>query len=132
MLIDDAHRYVALRRSLRFKLGKTARRLAAFTRHAVDHGDSHILTSTALAWRAAVSSTPDTRYRRLQEIAGFARSCMPRTRGTRYHGIICIIVRARDPRRISTRRTNWSGCLMPPRLCGVRSRSRSDGTSTRC
>jgi integrase/recombinase XerD len=73
MLIDDANRYVALRRSLGFKLEKTARHLAAFTRHAVDHGDSHIRTATALAWTAAVSSTPDMRYRRLQEIADFAR-----------------------------------------------------------
>lgn len=73
MLIDDANRYVALRRSLGFKLEKTARHLAAFTRHAVDHGDSHIRAATALAWTAAVSSTPDTRYRRLQEIADFAR-----------------------------------------------------------
>ncbi|HET6864496.1 MAG TPA: hypothetical protein VFH80_01180, partial [Solirubrobacteraceae bacterium] len=73
MLIDDAHHYVALRRSLGFKLENAARHLAAFTRHAVDHGDSHIRTARALAWTAAVSSTPDMRYRRLQEIADFAR-----------------------------------------------------------
>jgi integrase/recombinase XerD len=73
MLIEDAHRYVALRRSLGFKLEKTARHLDAFTRHAVANGDSHVRTATALAWTAAVSSTPDSRYRRLQEIADFAR-----------------------------------------------------------
>ena len=73
MLIDDAHRYVALRRSLGFKLEKTARHLDAFTRHAMANGDSHIRTATALAWTAAVSSTPGSRYRRLQEIADFAR-----------------------------------------------------------
>ncbi len=73
MLIDDAHRYVALRRSLGFKLEKTARHLDAFTRHAVANGDSHIRAATALAWTAEVSSTPDMRYRRLQEIADFAR-----------------------------------------------------------
>jgi integrase/recombinase XerD len=73
MLIEDAHRYVALRRSLGFKLEKTARHLDAFTRHAVANGDSHIRTATALAWTAAVSSTPGARYRRLQEIADFAR-----------------------------------------------------------
>jgi integrase/recombinase XerD len=73
MLIDDALRYVGLRRALGFKLEKTARHLAAFTRHAAANGDSHIRTATALAWTAAVSSTPDSRYRRLQEIAGFAR-----------------------------------------------------------
>jgi integrase len=73
MLIDDADRYIRLRRALGFKLEPTARHLAAFTRHAVANGDSHIRIVTALAWTAAVSSTPGTRYRRLQEIADFAR-----------------------------------------------------------
>jgi integrase len=73
MLIDDADRYIRLRRALGFKLEETARHLAAFTRHAVANGHSHICTVTALAWTAAVSSTPGTRYRRLQEIADFAR-----------------------------------------------------------
>src|SRR5271165_7099319 len=36
MLIDDARRYIALHRSLGFKLEQTARHLATFTRHAVD------------------------------------------------------------------------------------------------
>jgi integrase len=73
MLIDDAHRYIRLRRALGFKLEKTARHLVAFTRHAVANGDSHIRTATALAWTAEVSSTPGSRYQRLQEIADFAR-----------------------------------------------------------
>lgn len=73
MLIDDADRYIRLRRALGFKLEKTARHLAAFTGHAVANGDSHIRTATALAWTAAVSSTPGSRYRRLQEISDFAR-----------------------------------------------------------
>ena len=73
MLIEDATRYIALRRALGFKLEKTAHHLDAFTRHAVTVGDSHIRIATALAWTAAVSSTPDSRYRRLQEIADFAR-----------------------------------------------------------
>ncbi len=72
MLIEHAHRYVALRRGLGFKLERVARHLDAFTRHAVANGDSHVRTATALAWTAAVSSTPDSRYRRLQEIADFA------------------------------------------------------------
>jgi integrase/recombinase XerD len=73
MLIDDAHRYIRLRRALGFKLEKTDRYLVAFIRHALANGDSHIRTATALAWTAAVSSTPGSRYRRLQEIADFAR-----------------------------------------------------------
>ena len=73
MLIDDAHRYIRLRRALGFKLEKTARYIEAFTRHAAANGDGHIRTATALAWTAAVSSTPGSRYRRLQVIADFAR-----------------------------------------------------------
>lgn len=73
MLIDDVHRYIRLRRALGFKLEKAACYLEAFIRHAVANGDSHIRTATALAWTAAVSSTPGSRYRRLQEIAVFAR-----------------------------------------------------------
>jgi integrase/recombinase XerD len=73
MLTLSAARYIALRRALGFRLEKTARDLDAFTRHAVAHGDSHVRIATALAWTAAVSSTPDSRYRRLQEIADFAR-----------------------------------------------------------
>lgn len=73
MLIDDAHRYIRLRRSLGFKLEKTARHLVAFTHHAAASGDSHIRTATALVWTAAVSSTPGSRYQRLQVIADFAR-----------------------------------------------------------
>jgi integrase len=73
MLIEDADRYITLRRSLGFKLEKTARHLAAFTRHAESLGDSHVRTATALEWTASVSSTPDSRYTRLQEITDFAR-----------------------------------------------------------
>lgn len=73
MLIDDVQRYIALRRALGFKLDKSARYLAAFARHAVEHGDTHVRSATALAWAAAVSSTPGSQYRRLQEIAFLAR-----------------------------------------------------------
>lgn len=73
MLIDDADRYIALRRSLGFKLEKTARHLTAFARHAMEHGDTHVRAATALAWAAAVSSTQGSQYRRLQEVAFFAR-----------------------------------------------------------
>ncbi|MBZ9606180.1 tyrosine-type recombinase/integrase [Phyllobacterium chamaecytisi] len=73
MLIDDANRYIALRRSLGFKLEKTGRHLSCFTHYAKEHGDIHVRAATALAWAEAVSSTRDSRYRRLQEIALFAR-----------------------------------------------------------
>ena len=73
MLTDDADRYIELRRSLGFKLAKTARHLAAFARYAVDRGDTHVRRETAIAWTAAVSSTPRSHQRRLGEIALFAR-----------------------------------------------------------
>lgn len=73
MLIDDVERYIELRRSLGFKLAKTARHLTAFARYAIDRGDSHIQGATAIAWTASVSSTPDSRQRHLREIALFAR-----------------------------------------------------------
>jgi len=73
MLIDDADRYIELRRSLGFKLAKTARHLTAFARYAIDLGDTHVRRETALAWVSSVSSTPRSRQRRLREIALFAR-----------------------------------------------------------
>jgi integrase/recombinase XerD len=73
MLIDDVERYITLRRSLGFKLEKTARYLMAFAHHAVEKEDAHVHTVTAMAWAADVSSTPGSHYRRLQEIALLAR-----------------------------------------------------------
>lgn len=73
MLTDDAHRYIGLRRSLGFKLAKTARHLTAFARYAVDRGDTHVRRETATAWTATMSSTPRSHQWRLGEIALFAR-----------------------------------------------------------
>jgi len=72
MMIDDVERYIALRCSLGFKLAKTSRNLKAFAGYAADQGDTHIRIMTAIAW-ATAASTPDSRHRRLQEIAIFAR-----------------------------------------------------------
>lgn len=73
MLIDGAYRYIELRRSLGFKLRKTSSHLASFAAYAADAGDVHLRSDTALAWAAATSSTQDSYYRRLQELALFAR-----------------------------------------------------------
>jgi integrase/recombinase XerD len=73
MLIDDAYRYIELRRSLGFKLAKTSVHLASFAEYATSVGDVHVRCDTALAWTAAITSTPDSYYRRLQELALFAR-----------------------------------------------------------
>jgi integrase/recombinase XerD len=72
MMIDDVERYIALRRSLGFKLAKASRNLEAFARHAMAQGDTHVRTAAAIAW-AATASTRDSRHRRLQELAIFAR-----------------------------------------------------------
>jgi integrase len=73
MLIDGAHRYIGLRRSLGFKLDKTAANLASFVEYAVSAGDVHVRSVTASAWAAATSSSQDSYYRRLQELALLAR-----------------------------------------------------------
>lgn len=73
MLIDGAYRYIELRRSLGFKLRKTSAHLASFIEYAASVGDVHVRSDTALAWAAATSSTQDSYYRRLQELALFAR-----------------------------------------------------------
>lgn len=73
MLIDGAYRYIELRRSLGFKLRKTSAHLASFADYAASVGDVHVRRDTALAWAAATSSTQDSYYRRLQELALFAR-----------------------------------------------------------
>lgn len=73
MLIDGAYRYVELRRSLGFKLAKTSAHLASFAEYAASVGDVHVRRDTALTWAAATSSTQSSYYRRLQELALFAR-----------------------------------------------------------
>jgi integrase/recombinase XerD len=73
MLIDGAYRYIELRRSLGFKLRKTSAHLASFADYAARAGDTHIRCETALAWAAESSSTQNSHYKRLQELALFAR-----------------------------------------------------------
>lgn len=72
MLRDNVRRYIALRRSLGFRLNDTARRLTSLARYAEDKGERYIRVQTAVAW-AGAAPTPDSRYRRLQDAIGFAR-----------------------------------------------------------
>ena len=71
MLTEDIHRYIALRRSLGYKLKETARNLASFGHFAEARGERHVRTATAVAW-AAGASTPDTRYRRVTDVIRLA------------------------------------------------------------
>lgn len=71
MLSEDIDRYIALRRSLGFKLKETAKNLASFGRVADARGERHVRTATAVAW-AEEASTPDTRYRRITDVIRLA------------------------------------------------------------
>jgi integrase/recombinase XerD len=72
MLIDDIERYIALRRSLGFKLQKPARQLRSFARFAAERGDRHVGAATAAAW-AATAPTPEARHRWLGYVVRLAR-----------------------------------------------------------
>lgn len=71
MLIAEIDRYIALRRSLGFKLKETAKNLASFGHFAEAKTERHIRTATAMAW-AEEASTPDTRYRRITDVIRLA------------------------------------------------------------
>src|SRR6266436_1884526 len=64
MLIDDVERYLALRRSLGFKLDKVAVNLRAFAGFATSRGDTHLIAATAVEW-SAMAPTPGQRSCRL-------------------------------------------------------------------
>ena len=73
MLSCDVDRYIALRRTLGYKLIKAARHLHAFARFAAEHGDTHLRASTALAWIEQAGRTPGARNRRWTDLVLFAR-----------------------------------------------------------
>jgi integrase/recombinase XerD len=73
VLSDDADRYIALRRALGYKLDSAARHLQSFSRFAVERGDKHICTTTALAWVATAGRTQDARGRCWIDLTLFAR-----------------------------------------------------------
>jgi integrase/recombinase XerD len=72
MLIEDIERYLALRRSLGFKLERAAEYLESFARFAAAKGARHIRAQTAIEW-AQTAPTPGARYRRLREVVRAAR-----------------------------------------------------------
>lgn len=73
MLRQATDRYIALRRTLGYKLVKTERHLRAFSDFAADRGETHIRAATVLRWLETVAGTPNTRARRMSEIILFAR-----------------------------------------------------------
>jgi integrase/recombinase XerD len=72
MLTAHIERYVALRQTLGFRLRNTARHLRAFARFATAMGDTHIRTSTAIAW-ATDAPSPSARHIRLRDVTHLAR-----------------------------------------------------------
>jgi integrase/recombinase XerD len=72
MLIDDIERYIALRRSLGFKLQKPSRHLQSFARFATERRERHIRAATAVEW-AAAAPTPEARHRWLGYVVRLAR-----------------------------------------------------------
>jgi integrase/recombinase XerD len=72
MLTAHIDRYLALRQTLGFKLRNTARLLRAFARFADAKGDTHIRTSTAVAW-ATDAPSPSARHIRLRDVVHLAR-----------------------------------------------------------
>jgi integrase/recombinase XerD len=79
MLIDDVERYLALRRSLGFKLDKVAANLRAFAVFATNRGDTHVSAATAVEW-SAMAGTRGQRCCRLGytvRLATFLRAADP-------------------------------------------------------
>ena len=72
MLSDHVERYLALRRTLGFKLHNTERNLQAFARFATNQGDTHISAATAVQWAAQAPCAP-ARHVRLRDVVLLAR-----------------------------------------------------------
>ncbi len=73
MLKEEVDRYIALRRTLGYKLRKAARHLQAFARYADERGETHVWTATVLAWVTTAGRTQDARAERMRNLLLFAR-----------------------------------------------------------
>ena len=83
MLIDDVNRYIALRRSLSYKLGKAGQHLVllrAFADAAAKRTSAHRPFSPG---RRQPATTPGTRAERLRDLIRVRDSFVPRIRGMR-------------------------------------------------
>lgn len=72
MLSSHVDRYLAVRRTLGYKLHNTARNLQAFAAFASDKGDTHIRAATTVQW-AAQAPSPHARHVRLRDVVLLAR-----------------------------------------------------------
>jgi hypothetical protein len=95
MLIDDVERYVALRRSLGFKIDKVAANWRAFVRFATSRGDTHLKAATAVA---GATMAP----RQVSAAAGWATWCGLRA----FFGPKILLMKSRRPGCLSTGRSD--------------------------
>jgi integrase/recombinase XerD len=72
MLSTSVEQYIALRRSMGYRLVQLNRDLTSFAQFAAECGDTYVRTRTAIKWASAVS-TPGSRDIRLRSVATFAR-----------------------------------------------------------
>lgn len=72
MLNDAIDSYLAVRRAGGFKLKDDEHYLYSFARFALDHGDTHVVARTAIAWAEQAYSEPQ-RANRLKAVIRFAR-----------------------------------------------------------
>jgi integrase len=72
MLTTHVERYLALRRTLGYKLRNPSTNLRSFARFADAKGDTHARSSTAVVW-ATEASSPYRRHIRLRDVALLAR-----------------------------------------------------------
>src|SRR5208283_3594687 len=73
VLNEDVDRYIALRRTLGYKLRKPARNLQAFARYADERGETQLRAATVLAWVTAAGRTREARAERMRHLMLFAR-----------------------------------------------------------
>jgi integrase len=73
VLSGDVDRYIALRRTLGYKLRKSERHLQAFAHYATSRGETHVRTATIVAWVSAAGPTQEARAERFSNLALFAR-----------------------------------------------------------
>jgi integrase/recombinase XerD len=73
VLTGDVDRYIALRRTLGYKLRNPERHLQTFANYATSRAETHIRTATVLAWVSAAGPTLEARADRFRSLALFAR-----------------------------------------------------------
>lgn len=72
MLIDTVESYLNVRRAAGFKAKDADYYLKSYACFATERGETHVCSTTAIAW-ASTASTPEARGRRIEAVIRFAR-----------------------------------------------------------